>query len=489
MRKRVIIIGGGAAGSMTALTAAQNGADVLLLEQNEIIGRKILSTGNGRCNFTNRFQDPSCYRSDNSGFAWKSIGKFSEPETTSFFKNLGIYPKDKNGYLYPWSEQASAVREALESALKLAKIRIHTGVRVFGIIPKKNGFQISFSKDGKKGMISGEAVILAAGSKAAAKLGSDGSGYDLAKMLGHKLVPVVPALVQLRCREKLYRQVAGVRTHGKVTVFIDGTETASDIGELQLTDYGISGIPVFQISRYAARGLYEKKEVFAELDFMPDFGDVEFLQMLKERKIRLDGLVMEQYFNGLFHKKLAGALLKRIGISGTMPVHDLSEENLERLCLYEKKEVFAELDFMPDFGDVEFLQMLKERKIRLDGLVMEQYFNGLFHKKLAGALLKRIGISGTMPVHDLSEENLERLCRICKHFRTYIDKTNPFEQAQICAGGVDTSEIDPDTMESKLVKGLYFAGEILDVDGICGGYNLQWAWTSGYLAGKGAANA
>lgn len=295
MKKRVIIIGGGAAGSMAALTAAQNGADVLLLEQNEIIGRKILSTGNGRCNFTNRFQDPSCYRSDNSGFAWKSIGKFSEPETTSFFKNLGIYPKDKNGYLYPWSEQASAVREALESALKLAKIRIHTGVRVFGIIPKKNGFQISFSKDGKKGMISGEAVILAAGSKAAAKLGSDGSGYDLAKMLGHKLVPVVPALVQLRCREKLYRQVAGVRTHGKVTVFIDGTETASDIGELQLTDYGISGIPVFQISRYAARGLYEKKEVFAELDFMPDFGDVEFLQMLKERKIRLDGLVMHRH--------------------------------------------------------------------------------------------------------------------------------------------------------------------------------------------------
>lgn len=252
MKKRVIIIGGGAAGSMAALTAAQNGADVLLLEQNEIIGRKILSTGNGRCNFTNRFQDPSCYRSDNSGFAWESIGKFSEPETTSFFKNLGIYPKDKNGYLYPWSEQASAVREALESALKLAKIRIHTGVRVFGIIPKKNGFQISFSKDGKKGMISGEAVILATGSKAAAKLGSDGSGYDLAKMLGHKLVPVVPALVQLRCREKLYRQVAGVRTHGKVTVFIDGTETGLLYRRAAAYGYGISGIPVFQISRYAA---------------------------------------------------------------------------------------------------------------------------------------------------------------------------------------------------------------------------------------------
>ncbi|EEG88649.1 flavoprotein family protein [Coprococcus comes ATCC 27758] len=329
-----------------------------------------------------------------------------------FFKNLGIYPKDKNGYLYPWSEQASAVREALESALKLAKIRIHTGVRVFGIIPKKNGFQISFSKDGKKGMISGEAVILAAGSKAAAKLGSDGSGYDLAKMLGHKLVPVVPALVQIRCREKLYRQVAGVRTHGKVTVLSMGQKRLLISASCSLR------IMVF-----------------------PGF------------------------------RSFRSAVMQR------------------EVCMKRKKEVFAELDFMPDFGDVEFLQMLKERKIRLDGLVMEQYFNGLFHKKLAGALLKRIGISGTMPVHDLSEENLERLCRICKHFRTYIDKTNPFEQAQICAGGVDTSEIDPDTMESKLVKGLYFAGEILDVDGICGGYNLQWAWTSGYLAGKGAANA
>ena len=411
MKKRVIIIGGGAAGSMAALAAAGSGAEVQILEQNEMIGRKILSTGNGRCNFTNRFQDPSCYRSENAGFPWEVIGKFPEQETTAFFEKLGICAKDKNGYLYPWSEQASSVREALEAALELAKIRIHTGVRVFGIVPKKNGFQVSFSKDGKKGMISGDAVILATGSKAAAKLGSDGSGYDLAKMLGHKLVPVVPALVQLRCREKLYRQVAGVRTHGKVTVFIDGKETASDTGELQLTDYGISGIPVFQVSRYAARGLYEKREVLAELDFMPDLTDEAFLHMLEARKQMLNGLTMEQYFNGLFHKKLASALLKRIGISGTMPVQEL------------------------------------------DG------------------------------------ENLEKLCRICKHFRTYIDKTNPFEQAQICAGGVDTREIDSDTMESKLVNGLYFAGEILDVDGICGGYNLQWAWTSGYLAGKGAANA
>lgn len=411
MKKRVIIIGGGAAGSIAALAAAGSGAEVQILEQNEMIGRKILSTGNGRCNFTNRFQAPSCYRSENAGFPWEVIGKFPEPETTVFFEKLGIYPKDKNGYLYPWSEQASSVREALEAALELAKIRIHTGVHVFGIVPKKNGFQVSFSKDGKKGMISGDAVILATGSKAAAKLGSDGSGYDLAKMLGHKLVPVVPALVQLRCREKLYRQVAGVRTHGKVTVFIDGKETASDTGELQLTDYGISGIPVFQVSRYAARGLYEKREVLAELDFMPDITDEAFLHMLEARKQMLNGLTMEQYFNGLFHKKLASALLKRIGISGTMPVQEL------------------------------------------DG------------------------------------ENLEKLCRICKHFRTYIDKTNPFEQAQICAGGVDTREIDPDTMESKLVNGLYFAGEILDVDGICGGYNLQWAWTSGFLAGKGAANA
>ena len=405
---KVIIIGGGAAGSMAALTAAQNGADVLLLEQNEIIGRKILSTGNGRCNFTNRFQDPSCYRSDNSGFAWKSIGKFSEPETTSFFKNLGIYPKDKNGYLYPWSEQASAVREALESALKLAKIRIHTGVRVFGIIPKKNGFQISFSKDGKKGMISGEAVILAAGSKAAAKLGSDGSGYDLAKMLGHKLVPVVPALVQLRCREKLYRQVAGVRTHGKVTVFIDGTETASDIGELQLTDYGISGIPVFQLSAAVSEALQTNKKISASIDFFP-----------------------------------------------AVPLSKWNE-----FCCRQYQACCGK--------HVRFLAQ------------------GILPSKLAQLFIERSPLKAQDIVTAANKNAVFSMLQNMRALKTVVIGTNPAQNAQVCTGGISLQEVTDD-LEAKRFPGLYLCGELLDVDGRCGGYNLQWAWTSGQIAGTAAA--
>ena len=408
MKKRVIIIGGGAAGSMAALTAAQNGADVLLLEQNEIIGRKILSTGNGRCNFTNRFQDSSCYRSDNSGFAWKSIGKFSEPETTSFFKNLGIYPKDKNGYLYPWSEQASAVREALESALKLAKIRIHTGVRVFGIIPKKNGFQISFSKDGKKGMISGEAVILAAGSKAAAKLGSDGSGYDLAKMLGHKLVPVVPALVQLRCREKLYRQVAGVRTHGKVTVFIDGTETASDIGELQLTDYGISGIPVFQLSAAVSEALQTNKKISASIDFFP-----------------------------------------------AVPLSKWNE-----FCCRQYQACCGK--------HVRFLAQ------------------GILPSKLAQLFIERSPLKAQDIVTAANKNTVFSMLQNMRALKTVVIGTNPAQNAQVCTGGISLQEVTDD-LEAKRFPGLYLCGELLDVDGRCGGYNLQWAWTSGQIAGTAAA--
>ena len=420
----VTVIGGGAAGLMAAVSAARCGARTRVIEHMDRIGKKILSTGNGKCNYTNAVQGLSCYRGENPAFVLPVFEQFGQEDTVRLFEELGIYPKIKNGYYYPASEQAVSVVEVFGMECDYLGVDLWTSCGLQSIQKTCTGYEIRTTK----GAFSTKTVIFAPGLLAAPKTGSDGSAFPYIEALGHHFVDVVPALVQLHGKQAFFKKLAGIRAEMQVTLYLENAQfqpkgsrgtargekpdvVCSERGELQLTASGISGIPVFQISRYAARGLYEKKEVFAELDFMPDFGDVEFLQMLKERKIRLDGLVMEQYFNGLFHKKLAGALLKRIGISGTMPVHDLSEENLERLC------------------------------------------------------------------------------RICKHFRTYIDKTNPFEQAQICAGGVDTSEIDPDTMESKLVKGLYFAGEILDVDGICGGYNLQWAWTSGYLAGKGAANA
>ncbi len=406
MKKKVFVVGAGPAGMMAAITAAREGANVTLLEHNDRVGKKILSTGNGRCNFTNMNQDPMHYRSDNEGFAWAAIKAFPVEATVAFFEELGIYARNKNGGLYPYSEQAAAILDVLRMELEHCKIQVITGEHIKEIKKSKNGFQIlgqhSYTAD---------AVVLAAGSKAAAKLGSDGSGYLLAKQMGHTVVPVVPALVQLRCAEKFYKALAGVRLQGKVSLYIDGNKAAEDMGEIQLTDYGISGIPVFQVSRFASRAIYEKRKVTAVLDFMPDFTELQFRNFLKERM-------------GLRPEK----------------------------C-------------------------------------MEDFFTGLLNKKVSQVVLKIGKISNDRKAGSLNETELTRIVKTVKQFQTVVIGTNPFEQAQICAGGIQTKEINPDNMESRKVSGFYFAGEIVDVDGICGGYNLQWAWSSGYLAGKGAAHA
>ena len=403
--RHVTVIGGGAAGMMAAITSAREGARVTILEHKERIGKKILSTGNGRCNFTNTYQTPACYRSDNRDFAWNIIQKFNVEKTISFFKELGIYPKDRNGYLYPYSDQAAAILEVLQIEVAKLDICVMTEINVLDIQPVKKGIRITTDKK----TITADSVILACGSKAAPMTGSDGSGYQLAKLFGHRIVPVLPALVQLRCAEKFYKSISGVRVQGTVEIYADDIFLASDTGEIQLTNYGISGIPVFQVSRYAAKALYQKQSVTAVLNFMPDMNKDEFLSFLQERITLCPHKTLDEFFTGIFPKKLC------------------------------------------------------ELWIRLSRLPKE------------------------MRVSDLSREQLEKLVLLIQHLRTHITETNAFEQAQICCGGVDTTEINPDTLESNYVSGIYFAGELLDVDGICGGYNLQWAWSSGYVAGKEAA--
>lgn len=403
--RHVAVIGGGAAGMMAAITAAREGVKVTILEHKDRIGKKILSTGNGRCNFTNIFQTPACYRSDNRDFAWNIIQKFNVEKTISFFKELGIYPKDRNGYLYPYSDQAAAILEVLQIEIAKLDICVMTEINVLDIQPVKRGIRVTTDKK----TITVDSVILACGSKAAPVTGSDGSGYQLAKLLGHRIVPVLPALVQLRCAEKFYKSISGVRVQGTVEIYADDIFLASDTGEIQLTNYGISGIPVFQVSRYAAKAIYQKQSVIAVLNFMPDMNKDEFLSFLQERITLCPHKTLDEFFTGIFPKKLC------------------------------------------------------ELWIRLSRLPKE------------------------MRVSDLSGEQLEKLVLLIQHLRTHITETNAFEQAQICCGGVDTTEINPDTLESNYVPGIYFAGELLDVDGICGGYNLQWAWSSGFVAGKEAA--
>lgn len=412
MRQNVYIIGGGPAGMMAAITAANEGARVTILEHNDRIGKKILSTGNGRCNFSNAEQKPEYYRSDEAEFPWKVIQKYPAKETALFFQTLGIMIKEKHGGLYPFSEQAAAVLDLLRMEIERLQIEVITNAHIKEIVKQKKGIRIlaQFHGTEEKRYLA-DAVVISTGSKAAAKLGSDGSGYPLAKMLGHHIVPVVPALVQLRCAESYFKSLAGIRLHGTVRLYVEDRVCGADTGEIQLTDYGISGIPVFQISRFAARGLYDKKNVRAVLDLLPDLSEEDLVQFLQNRKTMRPAKEMEQFFTGIFNKKLIPVLLKNAGV----PLH-----------------------------------------------------------QMAG---------------DLSEKEIIRLARQIKHWEVTVIATNPFEQAQVCAGGVDTKEICPDTMESRIVKGVYFAGEIVDVDGICGGYNLQWAWSSGYLAGKGAAGA
>ncbi len=404
---KIAVIGGGASGLMAAITAAQNGAQVCIFEHKDQIGKKILSTGNGRCNFTNLKQESACYHSENEQFPFNVLEQFSVQQTISFFLNLGIYSKNRNGYLYPYSDQASAVLDVLRIEVKKLGIVVKTGVKCRKINTIKKGFSVITDE----GEYTAQKVILAAGSKAAPVLGSDGSGYAIAKQLGHSLIPVLPSLVQLRCKEKFYKEIAGVRAEGRVSLYADNKCLAEDKGEIQLTNYGISGIPVFQVSRYAAMSLYEKKHVVAHINFMPDFTEKQFVAFLQNRIV-----------NGA-HKKA------------------------------------------------------------------EDFLIGLFHKKLSVLWLKLSGIAREKIVGDCTEDEIRLLAYHIQNFRTEITDTNSFEQAQVCRGGIDTREVNPDTLESLFVPGIYFAGEILDVDGICGGYNLQWAWSSGYVAGKESSNA
>lgn len=407
MSKRVITIGGGASGMTAAIFAARQGAQVTLLEHMDRVGKKILSTGNGKCNLTNRRMDASCYRSSVPEFPMEVLSWFGEPDAETFFEDLGIVLKDKSGYLYPASGQASSVLDALREELS------RLGVKIVTECGSETITAPDFRKDGKqewlvsceKGRFYADAVILAAGSKAAPSTGSDGSGYALAKKLGHRMIHPLPALVQLRCRETFFKQVSGVRADACVSIWADGKELASDQGELQLTDYGISGIPVFQVSRFASEALSREMKVKAVIDFYPELGRRELGRFLRERR-----------------------------------------------------------------------QLLGER-------CAEGFFTGWFNKKLALLFLRLAGISANGKVSDLTEKQLSELARLIKQFETEITETNPFANAQVCCGGVDVREVDPRTMESKKRKGLYLAGELLDVDGICGGYNLQWAWSTGALAG------
>lgn len=401
--EEIIVIGGGASGLVAAIIAARDGFKVTIIEHKDKLGKKILATGNGKCNYTNMVQRQEDYRSDNSEFPFSIIKRFTEEDTLEFFQELGIYPKVRNGYVYPYSEQATSVVNVLSMELERLKVRIQLSTKVSRIHKKKDKFVIETNN----GSYSSDKVILAAGGCASSSLGSDGSGFALAKELGHSIIKPLPALVQLVSKEKYFKTLAGVRCNAKVELYSNGKLLSHEYGEILMANYGLSGIPILQISRYAARALDKKEKVEVRLDFLPELSYNDAKNMMMDR------------INGSKHK------------------------NVEEMLI------------------------------------------GLFNHKLAYVILMQSKIQVDKLVTQLSEKERKLLLDNMKSFSVMIHDTQPFEQAQVSSGGVNTKEINPKTMESQCIKGLYLAGEVLDVDGTCGGYNLQWAFASGYLAAKG----
>lgn len=407
---KVLVVGGGASGMVAAIKARENGHDVTIFEHMNRIGKKILATGNGKCNLTNmnlNISNGCCeyyYTRGNSKTKDELVNavfeEFSYNDTLNFFNACGLNIRNREEYVYPYSEQASAVLDVLRFTLEEKKIKVITDIEIDYIAKKKDFFVKC-----KNSEYHFDRVIIACGSMAQPKLGSDGSGYKLAKSFNHRIIEPLPALVQIRCKDNYFKSIAGVRIKGSVS--IKGQEESlwsSNTGEIQMTDYGISGIAAMNISGKIAELINNKKQVNISINIMPEKTKSEIIYLLNKRKNALSERVTEEFFVGLFNKNVGLLLLKMAGIDMKKKIMQLSDKELLRI---------------------------------------------------------------TSLIQDLNAE---------------VIGVKTFDNCQICTGGIDISEVDKH-LESKLVKGLFFAGEILDISGPCGGYNLQWAWSSGAVCG------
>lgn len=403
----VVIIGGGASGMTAAITAKDFGLDVAIVEGTDRIGKKILTTGNGRCNITNSlisfpFEN---FHSANDGFFIKSLNKFSVEDTKAFFLNLGLpiieLEKGKN---YPQSLQASSVVDILKMALEEREIPVYNSYKVKSIHKSKGKFTLSTGNEDSS-VIKCKKLIMACGGKSAPKTGSDGSGYTLAKSLGHSIIESNPAIVQLKLSHNKLKALSGIKFNGYAEVLCDGKSIRKEFGEILFTDYGISGPPILQISREASLGCFKGKEVKILVDIMPD-------KSLKE---------LEDFLEGHF-------------------------------AVFSCREV-------------------------INSLI------GVVNKKMIPILLREAGIDNLhKPCYELTWKEKKALINLMKSWEFKCVGTNGFQAAQVTTGGINTKEVDSETLQSKLVDNLYFCGELLDVDGDCGGFNLQWAWSSGFTA-------
>lgn len=387
---KVVIIGAGAAGLTAAICAAKNGDKVTVIEHEKKPGKKIMITGNGKCNVTNSNISEEYYYGDKN-FVNIVLDKWGYRDSLKFFEEMGILCYEKNGYYYPMSNQAVTICNALRDCALHLGVAIKTNNSVKKIDYHHGRFIVDVGI-----AIQCDKLILATGGMSAPKTGSDGSGYIFAEQFGHHIVKPLPALTGLICEDRELKKASGVRVRAKVS--IDNQEI-SDIGEVQITDYGISGIPVFNISRMTQKGT----KIY--IDFLPQ-------------------------------------------------------------CTYELLE--------------DRLQFLVHRK---KTNTIGTTLNGIFHEKLVVSFLSKLNISPSKKCCEISEKNIKQIAELIKRYEIFVSNRKGFDFAQVTQGGVSTSEIDPYTMKSVFCENLYFAGEIIDIDAKCGGYNLQFAWSTGMIAG------
>ncbi len=391
------IIGAGASGMVAAIRTAEQGAQVLLLERQARVGRKLQATGNGRCNLSNIHTQISKYHGEQPDFCEFALKRFPVADILSWFAELGLLTvTEDSGKIYPYSDQANSVVDVLRFALDRPEIRLVTGCEVKKVRRDPQGFLIQGSGEAYRC----DRLIIACGGLAGSKLGGSMSGYQLLRSFGHRATKLRPNLVQIKSSWGALPSLKGIRANCRVEILRNGARVAESTGELQFTEYGLSGPVMYEVSRDVCQGGGNWQ---ARLDFLPQISGVALRNALERRKST---------------KLMAGELL-----------------------------------------------------------------TGILHNRLGRVLVQAAGIRGEAPISRLEREDFDLICQKAKAFEVELTEPLGMDAAQVTAGGVLTSEFDPETMESRLVPGLYACGEVLDIDGDCGGFNLQWAWSSGSLAG------
>lgn len=406
--KKVAIIGGGASGLFTAicLKKASKDLDVVVLERLERVGKKILSTGNGKCNFSNIHVSPDKY--SDPYFVSLFLDELTPTKLCDMLSELGLmYRVDSEGRIYPYSETANSFLDVLRNTIKSMQITEKCNFEVNKIHYKDNKFII---ENTRKQTVEADYVVLATGGKASPVLGSNGSGYTLLKPWKVKITDTIPGLVGIKVEKDEITGLSGIRYKAKVSLVDKKAKQKvyEESGEVQFKDDGVSGIVIMQMASMIARSNIVKSH----------------------------------------------------------------------------SNYYLELDLLPDLTDDELINKLMMRKKTYKGFETMDYFSGIFPKVLGLLLLKKAKIDLSKHVEDITNKEIVKLSSIIKSFVLTYKETYGFDRAQVTIGGIDLGEIHKGNLSIKKIPHMYACGEVMDIDGECGGYNMHWAFTSGYIVAK-----